>query len=84
MRVKLHKKRLLTDAGRDGSRGIYLIAFFGACVVGIFWLAALNMLGNAERSAIAAGLSSAESIATIFEHRTVRALRDADRTALLI
>jgi hypothetical protein len=70
--------------GRDGSRGIYLIPIFGVCIVGILWLAVLNMLANEERSTVAAAMSSAEGIASTFEHRTVRAIRDADRTALLI
>ena len=70
--------------GRDGSRGLYLIPVFGVCIVGTLWLAVLNMLANEERSSAATAMRSVEGIASIFEHRTLRAIRDADRTALLI
>ena len=63
---------------------LVLVPLFGAMLIGVLWWAVLDKLAGEERLIIERALRESESIAAEFEIQALRAIRDADRTTLLI
>lgn len=63
---------------------LLLVPAFGLVLIGFLWWITLARLAAYEVTVIAAGLHESETIAATFEHRVLRAIREADRTMLLL
>jgi hypothetical protein len=61
-----------------------LIPAFGLLLLGSMWGRTLYQLASEEQTALTTGMHDTESFVAAFEQHTLRALKDADRTALLV
>ncbi|MEP7206661.1 MAG: diguanylate cyclase [Casimicrobiaceae bacterium] len=65
-------------------RPVLLIPLFGALLVAALWVAVATRLDFDHRSLLADARQDVETFAASFQEHTVRALRDVDRTALVV
>jgi diguanylate cyclase (GGDEF)-like protein/PAS domain S-box-containing protein len=63
---------------------VYALPAFGLLLIAALWTATLMQLAAGERAALAAGMRDTENFAAAYEQATRRALKDADRTTLLV
>ena len=79
-------RRLLNDRiwGPDGDRAWWLIPTFGVLLIALMWIGVLER-GTTERAmVIDAAKKSIDGVAATFEQRTLRTIKNADVTALLL
>jgi hypothetical protein len=70
--------------GPNGDRALWLIPTFGVLLIALMWIGVLER-GTTERAmVINAAEKSIDAVAATFEQRTLRTIKNADVTALLL
>jgi diguanylate cyclase (GGDEF)-like protein/PAS domain S-box-containing protein len=70
--------------GPDGDRAVWLIPTFGVLLIALMWIGVLER-GTSDRAmVIDAAKKSIDGVAATFEQRTLRTIKNADVTALLL
>jgi diguanylate cyclase (GGDEF)-like protein/PAS domain S-box-containing protein len=79
-------RRLLNDRiwGYEGDRAWWLIPTFGALLVALMWIGVLDRATTERAMIIDAAKKSIDGVAATFEQRTLRTIKNADVTALLL
>jgi diguanylate cyclase (GGDEF)-like protein/PAS domain S-box-containing protein len=79
-------RRLLNHRiwGPDGDRARWLIPGFGALLIALIWTGVLIHSTTERSRVIDVAKQSIESVASTFEQRTLRTIKNADVTALLL
>jgi diguanylate cyclase (GGDEF)-like protein/PAS domain S-box-containing protein len=65
-------------------RALVALPLFGLLLIATIWSAALAQLASAQRAVLDGALKDTQSVVAAYEQFVRRAIRDADRTALLV
>jgi signal transduction histidine kinase/CheY-like chemotaxis protein len=70
--------------GAEGGHAQWLIPAFGVLLIASLWLAVAGHLANERRLILDAAQRETEGVAATFEQRTLRTIKNADVTALIL